>query len=159
MPNQYTFPSLEERFWSKVNKLPEPKDVPIGAPKWKYFPCWLWTGFTHKGYGKFRCSGVQTHRAHRISYMLARGEISSGLELDHLCKEKSCVQPEHLDPIDHAEHMRRTGGPNRGKTHCKRGHAFDEGNTYVYPDGHRECMTCRKEIHDNGNKYKKGRVA
>ena len=97
-------------FWPKVNKA-GPGD------------CWIWTASKDRlGYGKF---GRPSVLAYRFSYELHRGKIPSGLELDHLCRNPSCVNPEHLEAVTHRVNMLRGIGPsavNARKTHCKQGH-------------------------------------
>lgn len=108
--------------------------------------CWLWTGSgTVGGYPSF-WSGERFVLAHRWSYEHFIGAIPDGLVLDHLCRVKRCVNPAHLDPVTQRENVMRSIGPtsiNAAKTHCPRGHPYDEANTYVYPrDGSRRCRTC-----------------
>jgi len=86
-------------------------------------------------------------RAHRFSFTLHLGEIPDGLELDHLCKNKLCVKPDHLEAVTHAENVRRgnAGKWQREKTHCPQGHPYSEENTYVIPaTGHRQCRECNR---------------
>lgn len=79
--------------------------------------------------------------AHRLSYTLAYGSIPEGLVIDHLCRTPVCVRPDHLEAVTQQENMRR--GPG-AKTHCKRGHEFNEVNTYVRKDtGARFCRPCK----------------
>jgi hypothetical protein len=110
--------------------------------------CWLWLGASDKqGYGKVRREG-KTLLAHRMSFQLTHGEIPDDLQLDHLCRVTSCVNPEHLEPVSQAENFRRgeSGEANRAKTHCAQGHPFNEENTYINPvSGWRACRTCRRE--------------
>lgn len=88
--------------------------------------CWLWIGpLTPNGYGKFWMHGAD-HAAHRVAYLRWRGPILPGLEIDHRCRVTMCVNPAHLDLVTHAENQRRWIA---AKTHCKRGHPFDEKNT------------------------------
>ncbi|WP_331756166.1 HNH endonuclease (plasmid) [Streptomyces sp. NBC_01590] len=99
--------------------------------------CWLWTGYMRPdGYGKAR-----GRQAHRVVYELLVGPIGEGLELDHLCRRVACVNPVHLEPVTRLENMRRRYAL---VTHCKSGHEFTPENTYVMPDGHRSCRTCRR---------------
>lgn len=117
--------------------------------------CWLWTGaLTHAGYGRLQVT-EETGRstawgAHRASYTAYVGEIPEGLHLDHLCRVRHCVNPEHLEPVTCRENLDRAPlAPStirRSATACIHGHAFDEQNTYIDPKtGHRQCRTCRHE--------------
>lgn len=118
--------TLEQRFWSKVDLT---------------LTCWLWIGVTnHRGYGQFGKSGS----AHRFAYELLVGPIPEGLELDHLCRVRACVRPDHLEAVTHQENLRRGDNHQRSKTHCPQGHPYDEANTYRRPDGGRRCIACHR---------------
>jgi hypothetical protein len=107
--------------------------------------CWLWTGCRHRlGYGKVG-SGGRNLLAHRLYYEMFKGPIPEGYDLDHLCRNPSCVNPEHLEPVTHGENLRR--GKHATKTHCKNGHPFDEDNTHVPARNphKRECRACWRE--------------
>ena len=110
--------------------------------------CWSWTGSTNSsGYGQFRHKGVKIN-AHRFSFELLRGEIPAGLELDHLCRNRRCVNPDHLEPVTSFVNKMRGrsfSALNAAKTHCSRGHAFTPTNTRKRPSGWRECRACRKQ--------------
>ena len=120
-----------ERFWTKVNKSGE---------------CWLWTaGLYHDGYGKF-WDGKRHCRAHRFAYELLVAPIPDGLQLDHLCRVRHCVNPAHLEAVDCRTNLLRGTGLTATKaaqTHCVHGHPFDEVNTYIKPNGARGCRICR----------------
>ena len=109
--------------------------------------CWLWLGCLSDGYGMTTYKGKH-HRAHRIVYSLLKGAISAGLTLDHLCRTKSCVNPDHLEPVSQRMNVLRGDGlaaKQAKQTHCKRGHPFDETNTYFRTDGNkRRCRTCQR---------------
>ncbi len=120
------------RFWEKVDTAGD---------------CWNWTASkTPAGYGRFKIDG-KMKRAHRVAYEMLVGEIPEGLVIDHLCRNTSCVRPDHLEPVTNAENIRRgdTGKNNAIKTHCKHGHPFDEVNTYITSDGWRQCRACHRE--------------
>jgi len=105
--------------------------------------CWLWVAGKHpSGYGLSTIDG-KTTGAHRVSYTHYVGEVPNGLELDHLCRVRHCVNPEHLEAVTHAENMKR--GSRATMTHCGRGHEFTEENTYVAKGtGARNCRKCTR---------------
>lgn len=109
--------------------------IAIGSPD----ECWEWQGRrTPSGYGQV--SWNNRHRvAHRIAYMLVKGEIPDGLEVMHLCNNKPCCNPSHLQIGTHAENMRMTQ-----RVLCKRGHAQVPSNMYYAKDGSRQCNLCSK---------------
>ena len=125
--------TIEERFWAKVHKTPT---------------CWLWTAYTNiGGYGQLY-QGPQSPIAvaHRFAYELLRGNIPEGLTLDHLCRVRNCVNPDHLEPVTLAENTLRGIGPtatNARKEQCKRGHPLSAYNSQ--PNQHlRRCRECAK---------------
>jgi hypothetical protein len=116
-------------------------------------PCLIWTrAADRKGYGvvgnkDFGTTAVQ--RVHRASYALASGHpldrVREIPEIDHLCRQTLCAAPVHLEPVTHAENIRRGDwrNGNRDKAECDNGHPFDEANTYWRPTGGRDCRTCK----------------
>ncbi|EFE65780.1 HNH endonuclease [Streptomyces viridosporus ATCC 14672] len=106
--------------------------------------CWPWIGAkAGTGYGMIRWDG-RSRPAHRVMYEFFIGAIPEGLDLDHLCRVRHCVNPWHLDPVTRQVNIRRGDKPkvNAGKTHCPHGHPYDEANTIVYK-GSRFCRKCR----------------
>ncbi len=109
--------------------------------------CWIWQGKPGRaGYGGIEVDH-KPYRSHRLMYMLVRGAIPMGLELDHLCRVKMCCNPDHLEAVTHFENCRRgiSGDRQRAKTHCPEGHPYDEENTYVRADGERNCRACARD--------------
>ena len=95
------------------------------------------------GYGQFHYKG-KTCYAHRIAYELLVGHVPS--ELDHLCRNRRCVNPAHLEEVRHQENLARGEHANRNKVYCPKGHPYDAVNTYVHPNGReRRCRTCHRE--------------
>ena len=111
--------------------------------------CVIWLGSTDpKGYGRLHNPKGSRH-AHRIAYELARGPIPKGMELDHLCRISSCVNPDHLEPVTRKENIRRgvVSEVNKSNRHfCKLGHELTDENTYLYDPGdgymRRRCKKC-----------------
>lgn len=108
--------------------------------------CLIWTGaHTADGYGNIGVHG-ESLRVHRVAYILARGPIPDDLVLDHLCRRRDCVNPDHMEPVTNKVNVLRGEGAcarNARVTECPYGHPYDEANTYVRPDGRgRECRAC-----------------
>ena len=105
--------------------------------------CWLWKGTTIYGYGYFSIEGT-SRRAHRYLYQYLFGPLKQELTLDHLCRVRNCVNPNHLEPVSNWENCLRgnnIAALNSKKTHCKRGHPLIGENLKIIPNG-RQCITC-----------------
>jgi hypothetical protein len=127
--------ATQERFWSKVGHLPRPDD------------CWPWVGSrSRNGYGQFY-ENKRTRWAHRIAYRLLRGPIPAELTIDHLCKNKACCNPYHMEVVTQRENLMRAesrSAINARKTHCPSGHPYDsvwKGNAYGTRRG---CSVCNR---------------
>lgn len=129
---------LEERFWGSVARGSNDE-------------CWPWNGSLNtNGYGVINAGGTRgrTLMAHRVAYELIHGPIPAEMTLDHLCRNRRCVNPLHLEPVTSAVNILRSESPaalNARKTHCAAGHPFDEENTYVRPGGGRTCRECARQ--------------
>jgi hypothetical protein len=127
----YGDPRLPARFWSKVRETPG---------------CWEWTGAKHPaGYGQLTVNKVTVY-VHRVAYEALVGPIPDGLYIDHLCRTRSCVRPNHLEAVKNGTNVLRgfgRGAINARKTHCAReGHPLSGDNLYVTRSGRRRCRTC-----------------
>ncbi|WP_422385796.1 HNH endonuclease signature motif containing protein [Microbacterium telephonicum] len=122
-------PEELERFWAKVDKS--------GS-------CWVWTAAqSGRGYGSFTLRSKPL-LAHRIAYYLAKGAHDTGLELDHLCRNRICCNPDHLEAVTHTENMRRSPlATKTGDALCRRGH--NDWVEYPGSPGNRHCRTCNVE--------------
>lgn len=109
--------------------------------------CWLWIGeWNDGGYGRLWIRG-KNHQAHRLSYELHKGPIPDGLTIDHLCRVRCCVNPDHLEPVTMRENTLRGTGPtalNVFKTSCPAGHLYTPDNTRIDARGRRSCRECAK---------------
>lgn len=106
-------------------------------------PCRIWQrATTSHGYGVERVDG-RLRGAHVIEWEKENGPVPKGMDLDHLCRQKPCVRPDHLEPVTRRENIRR-GIKGVLTTHCPQGHAYDSQNTYITPSGHRRCRACRR---------------
>lgn len=126
-----------ELFFRKVNKMGR---IPRCNPA--LGNCWEWeSGIDRLGYGSFKVSGLKTiSKSHTISYLHFVGDVPDGLELDHLCRNRSCCNPAHLEPVTHRENMRRG---NAARTYCPNGHAFTTENTVISSKGWKMCLDCK----------------
>lgn len=122
--------------------------------------CWNWkAGHYKKGYGVFNLRDG-AFPAHRISYTWLKGEIPEGLTMDHLCRNRSCVNPEHMEPVTQEENTKRgnSGINMRSRTHCPRGHEHNEQNTKITVAGTRQCMVCLKQLNHEAYLRRKERL-
>ena len=131
--------SLQSRFESKFNKG-------LHGECWNWNAS-LWTG----GYGQIGEGGRGSRNlgAHRVSYELYKGKIQNDLVVDHICRNRKCVNPDHLRLLTRGENVmcgETIPAKNLAKTHCINGHEFTIENTYTYKNT-RQCVKCRK-IHD-----------
>lgn len=133
---------LPDRFWDKVTIS--------NTHFYKETPCWEWTGYIQPdGYGRFWYGISQL--VHRLSYEDIKGKIPEGLQINHMCRNRCCVNAEqHLEVLTQQENIKiglsgfKRGIQQRLKTHCKQGHKFSKENTYIRSTGARTCKTCSR---------------
>jgi hypothetical protein len=124
--------------------------ISLGSPWQDRGPCWEWTAAKTNGYGIVQYDG-RTQRAHRVVYACLRAPIPDELELDHLCRNRGCVNPDHTEPVTGIVNNARSNSASAihaRQTHCKRGHEFTPDNTYraVRERGKQErfCRECSR---------------
>jgi hypothetical protein len=134
------------RFWLKIDK-----NGPVPSYRPELGPCWIWTGtlFPVTGYGGLKINGRMVG-AHCLSYKIHKGRIPKGKEIDHLCRVRKCVNPDHLEAVTHKVNTLRGFGPaavNARKTHCPQGHPLAGYNALILKVRGkvvgRSCRTCR----------------
>lgn len=139
-------PTLDERFWGKVDAT--------GS-------CWEWIAYVNRyGYGEFHLEG-RAALAHRVAYQLLVGSIPEGLQLDHLCRNTKCVNPDHLEPVTGRINTLRGTSPSARhavKTHCPKGHPYSQDNLHVTKSGQRKCRACNRERVARYKALKRGRT-
>lgn len=133
-------PRLPDRFWAKVEVVAEASTYPG--------PCWIWNkAISTAGYATYWYQD-STMSGHVVSYTCLVEKVPAGLQLDHLCRIRSCVNPDHLEPVTGRVNTLRgetLPATNAAKTHCLRGHEFTSENTRMARDGRRICRACPRE--------------
>ncbi len=121
------------------------------SPNTSHADCLIWAGAkTNAGYGHRTIRGV-SYLAHRVAYEEAKGPIPAGMEIDHLCRNRACVEPSHLEVVSRRENVRRQAA---SRTHCPSGHPYAGVNLYLTRAGHRVCRECHRRL-DRESKQRK----
>jgi hypothetical protein len=130
------------RFWPKVNK-----DGPIPGTRPDLGKCWLWKGAKiPTGYGSFRVNKILVVKTHRYTFVRVHGPIAEGLTIDHLCRNRSCVNPAHLEVVTQKENTARgftASSLNARKTHCLNGHNLCGDNLVIQKGKYGPMRVCR----------------
>lgn len=107
--------------------------------------CWVWHGSSMNGYGRINYEG-KIWLAHRLFYTLLVGSIPDGKVIDHLCRVRNCLNPEHMEVTTQQVNVKRglMGVLRPRPTHCPSGHAYEDPNIYYAPKGYRVCRTCKR---------------
>lgn len=144
---------LPAKFEAKIVRVP-------------FSTCWYWVGaIGSSGYGHMKVANSRrTVGAHRAAYEAAVGPIPEGLDIDHLCSVRTCVNPAHLEPVTRMENLRRAGiidainataASKRANPNCTKGHVLSSDNLYTYPNGARLCRTCKRAYDRQYQRQKK----
>lgn len=137
---------ITDEFWSKV-------DVKSEDECWKYLGSKL-----PNGYGQFWFEEIrQPITAHRVAYELMIGKIPEGYQIDHLCRNRLCVNPKHLEAVTCQTNLLRgntDAAKNASQTHCPQGHSYSGKNLYISPRGERICRICRNMKPELKNKLR-----
>lgn len=136
MVRPYKKKPIEERFWVKVEMIP-------------FHSCWEWSACTLDfGHGQFNVGNKKRILAHVYSYILHKGPVPEGLQVNHTCDNPGCVNPDHLysgtqqDNMDDIRERKRSG--HLKKTHCPQGHEYSPDNLLKRDDGYRDCKICAR---------------
>lgn len=121
--------SLEEKFTRRVISSPD---------------CLLWTGANIKGYGHIGHRG-QSLKAHRVAWERVYGPIPDGLQVDHLCRVRLCVNPAHMELVTREENLARAVRYYDVPEVCRNGHVYTEQTRYIDPQGRTGCIPCRRD--------------